>query len=57
MGDLSWVDPRLRNDPLPKGYLVLVGERGYTVEWAPQLEVLSYSAVGGFWTHNVLSFG
>ncbi|RZC72393.1 hypothetical protein C5167_035550 [Papaver somniferum] len=27
-------------------------ERGYTVEWAPQEEVLNHSSVGGFFTHS-----
>lgn len=40
------------NDPLPEGYLEIVAERGYIVKWAPQFEVLSHPAVGGFWTHN-----
>ncbi|RZC80964.1 hypothetical protein C5167_043530 [Papaver somniferum] len=27
-------------------------ERGYTMEWAPQEEVLNHSSVGGFFTHS-----
>ncbi|XP_010547348.1 PREDICTED: UDP-glycosyltransferase 76E1-like [Tarenaya hassleriana] len=29
----------------------IVSERGHIVKWAPQKEVLSHSAVGGFWSH------
>ncbi|CAK7349523.1 unnamed protein product [Dovyalis caffra] len=39
-------------EPLPKGFLEMVGERGYIVKWAPQQEVLAHPATGGFWTHN-----
>ncbi|CAK7327642.1 unnamed protein product [Dovyalis caffra] len=39
-------------EPLPNGFLEMVGERGYIVKWAPQQEVLAHPATGGFWTHN-----
>ncbi|XP_074279908.1 UDP-glycosyltransferase 76B1-like [Silene latifolia] len=39
------------SEMLPVGYSQIVGERGKIVKWAPQLEVLSHPAVGGFWTH------
>ncbi|OMO94358.1 hypothetical protein CCACVL1_06042 [Corchorus capsularis] len=38
-------------EPLPEGFLEMVGERGNIVEWAPQQEVLAHPATGGFWTH------
>ncbi|KAH9602469.1 hypothetical protein KSS87_001060 [Heliosperma pusillum] len=39
------------SDLLPEGYLDIVQGRGHVVKWAPQLDVLSHPAVGGFWTH------
>ncbi|XP_022928738.1 zeatin O-glucosyltransferase-like [Cucurbita moschata] len=37
---------------LPKGYEDLIGDRGLVIrEWAPQLEILSHRATGGFMTH------
>ncbi|CAK9147434.1 unnamed protein product [Ilex paraguariensis] len=36
---------------LPEGFEEKVGERGCTVKWAPQKEVLAHGAVGGFWSH------
>ncbi|MBA0666117.1 hypothetical protein Goklo_002568 [Gossypium klotzschianum] len=38
-------------EPLPKGFMEEIKERGHIVKWAPQQEVLAHSAVGGFWTH------
>ncbi|CAK9172571.1 unnamed protein product [Ilex paraguariensis] len=38
-------------DLLPEGFEERVRERGLIVEWAPQKEVLSHSAVGGFFSH------
>ena len=37
---------------LPEGYEDLIGDRGLVIrEWAPQLEILSHRATGGFMTH------
>ncbi|KAF4377426.1 hypothetical protein G4B88_026379 [Cannabis sativa] len=36
---------------LPESFEETVGERGCTVNWAPQKEVLAHRAVGGFWSH------
>ena len=36
---------------LPKDFKEIIGERGLIVKWAPQKEVLTHSAVGGFWSH------
>ncbi|XP_048425027.1 UDP-glucose iridoid glucosyltransferase-like [Pyrus x bretschneideri] len=38
-------------EQLPQGFIEAIGERGYIVKWAPQREVLSHRAVGGFWSH------
>ena len=38
-------------DLLPEGFEERIRERGLIVEWAPQKEVLSHSAVGGFFSH------
>ncbi|KFK27485.1 hypothetical protein AALP_AA8G389500 [Arabis alpina] len=38
-------------ESLPDEFSELVSERGYVVKWAPQMEVLRHSAVGGFWSH------
>ncbi|KAH7839290.1 hypothetical protein Vadar_002274 [Vaccinium darrowii] len=39
-------------EALPSGYAEKIGDRGCIVKWAPQQEVLTHFAVGGFWTHN-----
>ncbi|KAK8302316.1 hypothetical protein V6Z11_D04G077400 [Gossypium hirsutum] len=39
-------------EPLPKGFMEEIKERGHIVKWAPQQEVLAHTAVGGFWTHS-----
>ncbi|KAI5053960.1 hypothetical protein GOP47_0031145, partial [Adiantum capillus-veneris] len=36
---------------LPEGFLDRTKDRGLIISWAPQLEVLSHAAVGGFITH------
>ncbi|GMH19075.1 hypothetical protein Nepgr_020916 [Nepenthes gracilis] len=37
---------------VPDGILDTAAGRARIVEWAPQLEVLSHAATGGFWTHS-----
>lgn len=36
---------------LPEGFTEEVRGRGLVLKWAPQKQVLSHSAVGGFWSH------
>ncbi|XP_055830748.1 UDP-glycosyltransferase 76E1-like [Solanum dulcamara] len=36
---------------LLNGYLEAIGDRGRIVKWAPQKDVLSHRAIGGFWSH------
>ncbi|XP_022152245.1 zeatin O-xylosyltransferase-like [Momordica charantia] len=43
---------KVRNSELPEGYEELVRGQGMVIrEWAPQLEILSHRATGGFMTH------
>ncbi|KAK9149887.1 hypothetical protein Scep_008644 [Stephania cephalantha] len=40
------------SEVLPQGFLERVGERGLVVEnWAPQIEILKHSSIGGFVSH------
>ncbi|GLU02285.1 hypothetical protein SLE2022_195390 [Rubroshorea leprosula] len=36
---------------LPEDFNEIVRDRGYIMNWAPQKEVLTHEAVGGFWSH------
>ncbi|KAJ0540430.1 putative UDP-glucuronosyl/UDP-glucosyltransferase [Helianthus annuus] len=36
---------------LPEGFVEETRERGLIVKWAPQKDVLTHFAVGGFWSH------
>ena len=38
-------------DALPEGFLNRTAGRGKIIEWAPQVSILSHSAVGGFVSH------
>ncbi|AEE78190.1 unnamed protein product [Arabidopsis thaliana] len=38
-------------ESMPEEFSKMVLDRGYIVKWAPQKEVLSHPAVGGFWSH------
>ncbi|KAA0043606.1 zeatin O-glucosyltransferase-like [Cucumis melo var. makuwa] len=45
-------DDNDKKPKLPEGYNDLIGDRGLVIrEWAPQLEILSHWATGGFMTH------
>ncbi|KAK4487850.1 hypothetical protein RD792_003586 [Penstemon davidsonii] len=39
-------------ETLPNELLETISKQGYVVKWAPQQEVLSHFAIGGFWTHS-----
>ncbi|XP_038881315.1 zeatin O-glucosyltransferase-like [Benincasa hispida] len=42
----------IRKSKLPEGYDHLIGDRGLVIrDWAPQVEILSHWATGGFMTH------
>lgn len=45
VGDLSVADV------FPEGFEERIADRGLIVSWAPQMEVLSHSAIGGFLSH------
>lgn len=43
---------KVRKSKLPEGYKHLIGDRGLVIrDWAPQVEILSHWATGGFMTH------
>ncbi|XP_021904070.1 UDP-glycosyltransferase 76B1-like [Carica papaya] len=39
-------------EPLPDGFMEIVGGLGHIVKWAPQQEVLAHPATGAFWTRS-----
>lgn len=39
------------NEVLPKGFLQRTADTGKVIGWAPQVQVLAHSAIGGFVTH------
>lgn len=50
-GDI-FEDDNVKKSKLPEGYKDLIGDRGLVIrDWAPQVEILSHRATGGFMTH------
>ncbi|KAG7645207.1 putative UDP-glucuronosyl/UDP-glucosyltransferase, UDP-glycosyltransferase family [Arabidopsis thaliana] len=46
-----WVVRETERRKLPENYIEEIGEKGLTVSWSPQLEVLTHKSIGCFVTH------